>query len=319
MKLIPNSVSRVAIAAGAVLVLGGSAAGIAAAQATPTPTPTAQQQGYQKFIDALAQRLGVSSQQLQSDITQARQDAGLPANGGFGGGRGPGGPRPGFRPFVDLQAAAQVVGITPQQLRTELQGKSLAEVATSHGKQPNDLVTALTNAANTRIDQAVASGRLTADQGNTQKSNAAARINQLVNQVMPQGGPGGTGRAGPGGPRGFGFGMVQQGLSVAAQAIGITPQQLQTELAGKSLAQVAASHGKQRSDVVTALTNTANSQIDQAVSSGQLTADQGNTRKTNIDNRIQQLVDQTWPQGGPGGPRRGPGTPQPQAQGQAGA
>jgi len=310
---IPNSVSRVAIVAGAVLVLGGSAVGIAVAQTPPTPTPNAQQQGYQKFVDALAKRLGITSQQLQGDISQARQDAGLPANGGFGRGPGgPGGPRPGARGFVDLQAAATAIGITPQQLRTELAGKSLAQVATAHGKTANDVVSALTAAANTRIDQAQTSGRLTADQANTAKSDAANRINQLVNQAMPQGGPGGRGAPGapsaPGrgpGPSGFPFGVVQQGLDVAAQTLGITPDQLRTELRGKSLAQVAQAHGKTGTDVATALKNAANTRIDQAVSANRVTADQANTQKTNIDQRIDQLVNQVVPQGFPG--RGGPG------------
>jgi hypothetical protein len=53
------------------------------------------------------------------------------------------------------------------------------------------VATALKNAAHQRIDQAVSSGRLTADQGNTQKTQADQRIDQLVNQVLPQRGPGG--------------------------------------------------------------------------------------------------------------------------------
>src|SRR5690349_7571327 len=88
MKL-PLSTRRVAVAAGAVLVLGGSAVGIASAQSAPA-TPTSQQNGYQKFIDALAQKLGVSSQTLQQDLAQVRQEQGLTGNRGSGGpGRGP--------------------------------------------------------------------------------------------------------------------------------------------------------------------------------------------------------------------------------------
>jgi len=58
------------------------------------------------------------------------------------------------------------------------------------------VATALKNAANTRIDQAVSANRVTADQANTQKTNIDQRIDQLVNQVVPQGFPG---RGGPGG------------------------------------------------------------------------------------------------------------------------
>jgi hypothetical protein len=206
---LPAPTRRVAIAAAAVLILGGSAVGIAAAQTAPSATPGAQSSAYQKFIDALAQKLGVSSQTLQNDISQVRQDQGLPPNRGFGpGGRGPrGGFNPGGR-RLDFQVAAHAIDITPQQLRTEMPGKSLAQVAQAHNKTGADVATALKNAANQRIDQAVSSGRITADQGNTQKTNVDQRIDQLVNEVVPQGrlnpgrgrGPGGPGRPGnPGG------------------------------------------------------------------------------------------------------------------------
>src|SRR5207247_10051440 len=116
-------------------------------------------------------------------------------------------------------------------------------------------------------------------------------------QVMPQGGPGGRGKPGGFGERGFGG-----GLDAAATAIGITPQQLRTELAGKSLAQVAQGHGKTAADVATALKNAAHTRIDQAVTAGRIAADQANTQKTQADQRIDQLVNQVMPQGGAGGP-----------------
>ena len=56
------------------LVLGGSAIGIASAQTAPTATPatTAQagQAGYQAFVDALAKRLGINSATLQTAIAR---------------------------------------------------------------------------------------------------------------------------------------------------------------------------------------------------------------------------------------------------------
>jgi ribosome recycling factor len=299
---LPTSARRVAIAAGAVLVLGGSAVGIAAAQSTPTPSS-----GYQNFINALAQKLNVSPQTLQDDIAQVRQAQGMPANGGIPfGGRG--GPRAGFGGGVNFQTAATAIGITPQELRTELQkGQSLAQVAQAHGKTGAAVAQALKDEANKRIDQAVTSGRLTADQANTRKTAVDQRIDQMVNQVMPQGGPGGGGPR-PG-PMGFGPGVMQQGLNTAASVIGISAQDLRTELQkGQSLAQVAQAHGKTGTDVATALKNEANQRIDQAVTNGKLTADQANTAKTNIDQRIDQMVNQVMPQGGfPG--RRGPAAP----------
>ncbi|MGI9147857.1 MAG: hypothetical protein ACR2IK_15115, partial [Chloroflexota bacterium] len=295
MNPLTRSIRRGLVVGSAVLVLGGAAVGIAAAQAQPSATPSGQaQSGYQKFVDALAKRLNISSANLETAITQARTDAGLPAGKGFSGGKGGrGGPGQGVL-RVDLNAAATAIGIPAAQLRTELAGKSLAQVATDHGKTANDVATALKNAAHQRIDGAVTAGRLTADQANVQKTQADQHIDQMVSQVMPQGRPGG--RAGQAGQDGFGTrGAFGQGLDAAATAIGIDAAQLRTELNGKSLAQVAIAHGKTADDVATALKTAAHARIDQAVSGGKLTAGQASTQKTQIDQRIDQMVNQVMP------------------------
>ena len=185
------SLKRGLAAGGAVLVLGGSAVGIASAQTAPAGTPSTTSQtprpGYQAFLDALAKRLNISSSTLQTAIDQARTDAGLPAGGGFGhDGGGPGGPgRPG-RGGEDLNAAATAIGIPVAQLQQELATKSLADVATAHGKAPADVATALKNAAHTRIDQDVTAGRLTAAQATQRKQEIDQRIDQHMTEVMPQ-------------------------------------------------------------------------------------------------------------------------------------
>jgi hypothetical protein len=183
------SLKRGLAAGGAVLVLGGSAVGIASAQTAPAGTPSTTSQtprpGYQAFLDALAKRLNISSSTLQTAIDQARTDAGLPAGGGFGHeGGGPGGP--GGRGGQDLNAAATAIGIPVAQLQQELATKSLADVATAHGKAPADVATALKNAAHTRIDQEVTSGRLTAAEATQQKQQIDQRIDQRMTEVRPQ-------------------------------------------------------------------------------------------------------------------------------------
>jgi hypothetical protein len=183
---------RRGVAAGGVvaLLMAGSAVGIASAQTAPaaTPTTTAQnrQAGNQAFVDALAKRLNISSTALQTAITQARSDAGLPANGGFGpGGGGPGGA--GGRGFGrNLDAAAQVIGLSSAQLRQELSGSTLTNVATAHGKNPADVARALKNAAHTRIDQEVTAARLTTAEATQQKQQIDQRIDQQMTEVMPQ-------------------------------------------------------------------------------------------------------------------------------------
>jgi hypothetical protein len=308
MNKLSQHFSRGFVAATAVLVLGGAAVGIASAQAQPAaPSGQAGQTapaGYQAFVDALAKRLNTTSANLQTAIAQARSDAGLPSAGGFGGfGGGPGrGGRGGPGSFGDLNAAATVLNITPQQLRTELPGKSLADVAQAHGKTAADMVNALETAAHNRIDAAVTAGRLSAADAATQKTQVDARITQLVNQVTPQGGPGGPG--GPRGPRG-GPGGFGGDLNVAAAALNITPEQLRTELKGKSLAGVATAHGKTAADMVAALETAAHARIQAAVTAGRLTAAQAATETTNVDQRIEQQVNQVRQQRTPGRPAGG--------------
>ena len=200
----PHSVKRSVLAGAAALVLAGSALGLAFAQQTPVPTrPPAQSDsgqpgarpGHQAFIDALARRLGITSERLQQAMTEARNEVGMPEHGPGGRGRGPG------RGGIDRAIAAQAIGISTDQLRQELPGKSLAQVAQDHGRSPSDVANALKNAANQRLDQEVASGRLPADQASQMKQQIAQRIDQIVTEVRPQGGPGMNGRSG--GPQGF--------------------------------------------------------------------------------------------------------------------
>src|SRR5213593_1222401 len=112
-----------------------------------------------------------------------------------------------------FSAAATYIGITADQLRTEMgTTKSMADVAVAHGKTRDGLVQALT----------------TAD---------AQRIAQVVDQKgAPQGRGGGPGFGrGPGGPR-----VTGDPLAAAATYLGTTVADLQTKLqSGQTLAQIA--------------------------------------------------------------------------------
>ena len=216
---------RVVVASVVAVALGGAVAGalgIAYAQQTPTPTPRGTgappQPGkpdprMQQFLDKVASKLGVSSDRLKQAIEDARKETGFPGPGPFGrpgGPRGPGGPgrigRPGFPPggpgFLDT--AAKTIGIGADQLRQELPGKSLADVAKAHNVDAKKVADALKADAAAQIDQTVKNGRLTADQATQRKQEASARIDQLMTQAMPARPqpPFGTRPGGPGGPGG---------------------------------------------------------------------------------------------------------------------
>jgi lambda repressor-like predicted transcriptional regulator len=93
------------------------------------------------------------------------------------------------------QQIADILGMTPQDLRTELQaGKSLAQVAEAKGISRDTLKAKLLEAHKMRIDAAVAAGTLTAEQAQKMTERANAHIDQMLDRTPGQ-------RPNPRGPR----------------------------------------------------------------------------------------------------------------------
>lgn len=185
--------------------------------------------------------------------------------------RGPGGAH-------FFTTAATYIGITEAQLRTELQaGKSLADVAVAHGKTRDGLIAALVQAATTDITTLV------------DKPNP-----------FPAGGPGGRGEM-----RFFGGNELQ----TAATYLGINESDLRTQLqSGKTLADIAkATTGKTVDGLVQAIVQDETAKIDQAQKDGKITADQATQIKSNLTQRVTDMVNRTGGMGhgfGPGMPHR---------------
>jgi len=184
----------------ALLAAAGGGAAIAASDSS-------RSEDNQAVLDDAAKRLGISPSKLTNALKQAladRIDAAVAA-GRLTKDEGDalkqrvnssafplfGGLRRGFGHFGfarGLDAAADYLGLTETQLRSELQGgKTLAQVAQAHGKTANGLIDALVANAKTRLDQAVAAGRLTQSQANEILSGLRDRIDNLVNSKGPVG------------------------------------------------------------------------------------------------------------------------------------
>ena len=84
-----------------------------------------------------------------------------------------------------LRAGAKYIGVTRKQLRQELPGHSLAQVAVAHGKTVAGLEAAMLTAAKNRLDKAVAAGRRTQAQEDAVLARLSARIDKLANHVFP--------------------------------------------------------------------------------------------------------------------------------------
>jgi hypothetical protein len=78
------------------------------------------------------------------------------------------------------RSAAAYLGLTVQQLKTELQsGKTLSEIATAQGKTIAGLEQAVTTALKTRLDKAVTAGRISAQTEQRILNNLPNRLNTL--------------------------------------------------------------------------------------------------------------------------------------------
>ena len=81
------------------------------------------------------------------------------------------------------KAASDYLGMDVKALATELRaGKSVADIANGlgGGKNAAGLIGILTNAANSKVDQAVGTGKLTAEQAVTLKAKIATEITAFV-------------------------------------------------------------------------------------------------------------------------------------------
>jgi hypothetical protein len=218
---------RLVAGAAGVAVLAGAGGAYAATQQGGSSGSKPDRSAEQKaFLDDLANRLHVSTDDLNAAIkgaaadridaavaagrlTKAQGDAlkqrlqnssgGLPFLGlrGRGGPGGPGGPGPGpgpgpglrfgFGPGKSLDAAAKFLGLTDAQLRTQLRsGKSLADVAKAQGKSVTDLEAAMKSSITSELDQEVKAGTLTDAQRTKILQNLGTSLDRLVNGPVPQ-------------------------------------------------------------------------------------------------------------------------------------
>jgi hypothetical protein len=80
------------------------------------------------------------------------------------------------------EAAAAYLGLTPAELRAQLEnGKTLAQVAADQGKPVEGLKAAILAGAKTKLDAAVAAGRITAAQEQKMLDDLESHIDDLVN------------------------------------------------------------------------------------------------------------------------------------------
>jgi hypothetical protein len=94
---------------------------------------------------------------------------------------------------------------------------------------------------------------------------------------------------GPNGPRGFG-GFFGKEADAVAGLFHEDRTALMNELPGKTLAEVAAAHNVQTSDLVNTIVTTANQQVDQMAQQRNISADRVAQMKQQVSERVQAFV-----------------------------
>jgi hypothetical protein len=173
-----------------------------------------------------------------------------------------------------LDTAADVLGMTPEELRAELQaGKRLAEVADEQGVDPQTVVDAVHAQMEETLQQAVADGRLTQEEADSILERMAEHEGDCLSA--------------PGRPfakwhaRGMRVGWAGPGaaLDTASEVLGMTPEELSAELrAGKSLAEIAEEQGFDSQAVCDAMQSQREETLQQAVIDGRLTQEEADSK-----------------------------------------
>jgi len=83
-----------------------------------------------------------------------------------------------------VKIAASTIGIDAKTLVSEVRsGKTVAEVAQAHNVDPQKVIDAVIAAADQKIDQLVANGKLSAERAAMLKSKLPALVTRLVNET----------------------------------------------------------------------------------------------------------------------------------------
>ncbi|HZH20881.1 MAG TPA: hypothetical protein VEZ18_11875 [Geodermatophilus sp.] len=176
----------VAAAAGA-LTLTGLAVAVPAVAATDETDGTSSSTVVDRIKDALSGLVddGSISQEQADEVATTLDESGFAGHGGWHGG------------WHGLDAAAEALGMTEDELRTALQadGATLAQVAEDQGVALDTLVDALVTAQREGISKAVESG-MPQEVADERLADLEERVTEWVNSTHEDRPWGGGGRGG---------------------------------------------------------------------------------------------------------------------------
>ncbi|CAA7602145.1 Hypothetical protein DEACI_2817 [Acididesulfobacillus acetoxydans] len=194
-------------------------------------------------------------------------------------------------PFV-LGAVAGILGVQPQELKTELQGgKSLKDVAAAKGMDSATLAGKLQAAWAEKIDSAVKSGRLEAQKAEATKAKLSARIESVISKPWECKGTGSSQAQRTPFSAARHAGMFRGMRDQVQSLLGLDSVQLKAALeGGKSLAQLAQEKGIAQKTLESKIRETLSANLDQAVRDGKLSPEAAAQVKADLPQWVKMMV-----------------------------
>lgn len=177
-----------------------------------------------------------------------------------------------------MPEAAKALGISESTLRADLKaGQTLSQIASSHGSSATALEQSLIKSADSQIQKAETSGKISATEATKMKAMLSTMIGHMVTNSMRHRGAG------------FGFmGVIQKDL---ASALHVSPTTLRSDLkAGQSLATIAKNQNISLSTLEGTLVTDAKTAIQSGMKSGKLTATEANHMQTHLTQMVDTMV-----------------------------
>ena len=201
------------------------------------------------------------------------------------------------RPQI-LAAAAEALGMTEAELKTELQGgKSIKQVADAKNVNIDTVIAKMTAAVKAHLDAEVASGEHTQAEADAKLAEFQTRVTEMVNKngLPPRGGRGDHGRRSGHSPAKFATANL-------ATVLKLTEAELKTELqSGKSLKQIADAKNVDIADVKAVLESDFTAHLDAEVASGKHTQAEADAKLAEFKTRLDDMVNGVRPAGGHNG------------------
>ena len=192
-----------------ILLISGLVAGVALAQGGGEGGVQGERES---FLARVAAHLGVTEQQLtdafkvtrlemvdeavaagkitqeQADRIRERMEEGQGLGFGWGGCH--------MRPFGDIFASvAETLDMTPREILQEIRkGQSLTEIGQAKGVSPEELKSVILSAADSKLDQIVADGKITQEQADKIMTRLTDNIDKLLDWKSEGSGRGLLGR-----------------------------------------------------------------------------------------------------------------------------